>query len=69
MALIVRHGLQLRLPRLFHAGGAGGGEALFNYRLQDPGMPDREGVSVFYRDEAGRENPQFWVRSHDEYST
>jgi len=29
------------------------GTAFFNYRLEDPGMPDREGASVFYRDAAG----------------
>jgi predicted dithiol-disulfide oxidoreductase (DUF899 family) len=78
------------------------GEAFYNFKTQDPGMPDREGVSVFYRDsegsvfhtysayargidmlnaayhyidltpkgrdEAGHENPQFWVRRHDEYT-
>jgi predicted dithiol-disulfide oxidoreductase (DUF899 family) len=75
--------------------------AVYNYRRQDPGIADREGVSVFYRDtdgsvfhtysafargidmlngayhfldlvpkgrdEAGHEDPQFWVRRHDEY--
>lgn len=79
------------------------GQARFNYRDGDPGMPDREGLSVFYRDdagglfhtysayargidmingayhlldlvpngrdEAGRDNPQFWVRHHDRYGT
>jgi predicted dithiol-disulfide oxidoreductase (DUF899 family) len=29
------------------------GRARFNYRDGDPGMPDREGLSVFYRDERG----------------
>jgi predicted dithiol-disulfide oxidoreductase (DUF899 family) len=29
------------------------GEAYYNYRLQDPSMPDREGISVFYKDEDG----------------
>lgn len=28
--------------------------ALYNYAWQDPGVGEREGVSVFYRDEAGR---------------
>jgi predicted dithiol-disulfide oxidoreductase (DUF899 family) len=77
------------------------GQAYFNYRHADPGMDDREGISVFYkdgdgaifhtystyargidmvngayqvldlvpkgRDEAGHDNPQFWVRHHDRY--
>jgi predicted dithiol-disulfide oxidoreductase (DUF899 family) len=77
------------------------GEAYFNYTRGDPGMPDREGISVFYkdqhgevfhtystyargidmvngayhyldlvpkgRDEAGHDNPQYWVRHHDRY--
>jgi predicted dithiol-disulfide oxidoreductase (DUF899 family) len=77
------------------------GEAYFNYTRSDPGMPDREGISVFYkdqsgdvfhtystyargidmvngayhfldlvpkgRDEAGHDNPQYWVRHHDKY--
>lgn len=77
------------------------GEAFYNFELQDPSMPGREGVSVFARDEAGavfrtysayargidmlnaayqyldlvprgrdeagHDNPQFWVRRHDEY--
>lgn len=76
-------------------------EAFYNYWRGNPGMPDREGVSVFYtegngdifhtysayargidmvngayhfldlvpkgRDEAGHDNPQFWVRHHDKY--
>lgn len=29
------------------------GEAYFNYRRGDPGMPDREGISVFYKDQNG----------------
>jgi predicted dithiol-disulfide oxidoreductase (DUF899 family) len=29
------------------------GTATFNYSKGDPGMPDREGISVFYKDEAG----------------
>lgn len=29
------------------------GEAYFNYTLGDPGMPNREGISVFYKDEGG----------------
>jgi predicted dithiol-disulfide oxidoreductase (DUF899 family) len=29
------------------------GEAYFNYRLGDPGMADREGISVFYKDQNG----------------
>jgi predicted dithiol-disulfide oxidoreductase (DUF899 family) len=78
------------------------GRAMFNYTLGDPGMPDREGISVFARgsdgtiyhtysayargidmfntayqiidltprgrDEAGHDNPQFWVRHHDRYA-
>lgn len=28
-------------------------EAYYNYRLQDPRMTEREGISVFYRDESG----------------
>jgi predicted dithiol-disulfide oxidoreductase (DUF899 family) len=77
------------------------GEAYYNYALGDPGMPNREGISVFYknekgdifhtysayargidmvngayqfldlvpkgRDEAGHDNPQYWVRHHDRY--
>jgi predicted dithiol-disulfide oxidoreductase (DUF899 family) len=77
------------------------GEAYYNYDLGDPGMPNREGISVFYkdekgnifhtysayargidmvngayqfldlvpkgRDEAGHDNPQYWVRHHDRY--
>jgi predicted dithiol-disulfide oxidoreductase (DUF899 family) len=77
------------------------GEAYYNYTLGDPGMPNREGISVFYRDEkgdifhtystyargidmvngayqfldlvpkgrdeAGHDNPQYWVRHHDRY--
>jgi len=77
------------------------GTADFNYTVGNPGMPDREGISVFYkdengdifhtystyargidmmngayhfldlvpkgRDEAGRDDPQFWVRHHDRY--
>jgi predicted dithiol-disulfide oxidoreductase (DUF899 family) len=77
------------------------GDAYYNYTLGDPGMPNREGISVFYqdekgdifhtystyargidmvngayqfldlvpkgRDEAGHDNPQFWVRHHDRY--
>jgi len=77
------------------------GEAYYNYRPGNPGMPDREGISVFYqdqngdvfhtysayargidmvngayqfldmapkgRDEAGHDNPQYWVRHHDKY--
>lgn len=29
-------------------------KAFFNYVMQDPGVPEREGVSVFYRNKAGR---------------
>jgi predicted dithiol-disulfide oxidoreductase (DUF899 family) len=29
-------------------------DAYFNYRHANPGMPDREGVSVFYKDQDGR---------------
>ena len=29
------------------------GEAYYNYTLGDPGMPNREGISVFYMDEHG----------------
>jgi predicted dithiol-disulfide oxidoreductase (DUF899 family) len=29
------------------------GKAFFNYQYTDPSMPDREGVSVFYKDEDG----------------
>src|SRR5207253_6926615 len=29
------------------------GEAFYNYGTTDPGMSDREGVSVFYRDQSG----------------
>src|SRR5437660_1117011 len=29
------------------------GEAFYNYALGDPGMPDREGISVFYKDADG----------------
>ena len=77
------------------------GRAVYNYRSCDPGMPDREGISVFYRsddgdvfhtysaygrgidminstyqlldlvpegrDEAGHDDPQYWVRHHDRY--
>ena len=77
------------------------GEAYFNYTRSNPGMADREGISVFYkdqngdvfhtystyargidmvngayhfldlvpkgRDEAGHDNPQYWVRHHDKY--
>ena len=76
-------------------------EAFYNFRLGNPGLPDREGISVFYknrngevfytysayargidmvngayhfldlvpkgRDEAGHDNPQYWVRHHDKY--
>lgn len=30
------------------------GQAIYNYALQDPGAPEREGLSVFYRTTAGR---------------
>jgi predicted dithiol-disulfide oxidoreductase (DUF899 family) len=30
-----------------------GGDAFYNYKRQDPGGADREGVSVFYKDEIG----------------
>jgi predicted dithiol-disulfide oxidoreductase (DUF899 family) len=77
-------------------------EAYYNYRRGNPGLPDREGISVFYqdengnvfhtysayargidmvngayhfldlvpkgRDEAGHDNPQYWVRHHDRYN-
>lgn len=77
------------------------GDAYFNYSLGDPGMPNREGISVFSknengdifhtystyargidmvngayqfldlvpkgRDEAGHDDPQYWVRHHDRY--
>jgi predicted dithiol-disulfide oxidoreductase (DUF899 family) len=77
--------------------------AFYNYATQDPGIEEREGVSVFYqdedgglfhtysayargidmlngayhfldlvpngRDESGHDNPQFWVRRHDEYAS
>jgi predicted dithiol-disulfide oxidoreductase (DUF899 family) len=77
------------------------GDAYYNYTLGDPGMPNREGISIFYkdekgdifhtystyargidmvngayqfldlvpkgRDEAGHDNPQYWVRHHDRY--
>jgi predicted dithiol-disulfide oxidoreductase (DUF899 family) len=29
------------------------GDALYNYTLGDPGMPNREGISVFYKDDKG----------------
>jgi predicted dithiol-disulfide oxidoreductase (DUF899 family) len=29
------------------------GRAVYNYTTQDPGVSDREGVSVFYKDDAG----------------
>jgi len=75
----------------------------YNYGSQAPGMAEREGISVFARDdsgalfhtystyargidmvngayqyldlvptgrdEAGHDNPQFWVRRHDEYQS
>jgi predicted dithiol-disulfide oxidoreductase (DUF899 family) len=75
--------------------------AYYNFTTQDPSMPEREGLSVFCRDErgqvfhtysayargidmvnttyhfldlvpkgrdeAGHDDPQFWVRRHDEY--
>jgi predicted dithiol-disulfide oxidoreductase (DUF899 family) len=75
--------------------------AFYNYVRTDPGLLDREGISVFYqdesgtvfhtyscyargidmmnatyqyldlvpkgRDEAGHEDPQYWVRYHDRY--
>jgi len=28
-------------------------EAFYNYTMQDPGVPQREGVSVFYKDAGG----------------
>ncbi len=77
------------------------GEASYNYAMGNPGGADREGISVFYkdqsgdvfhtysaygrgidmvngayhfldlvpkgRDEAGHDNPQYWVRHHDKY--
>ncbi len=77
------------------------GEAFHNYAPANPGLADREGISVFYkdqngnvfhtysayargidmvngayqfldlvpkgRDEAGHDNPQYWVRHHDKY--
>jgi predicted dithiol-disulfide oxidoreductase (DUF899 family) len=79
------------------------GTASYNYVAGDPGMPEREGISVFYRDaagsifhtysayargidmvnsayqfidltpkgrdEAGHDNPQFWVRHRDRYDS
>jgi predicted dithiol-disulfide oxidoreductase (DUF899 family) len=74
-------------------------EAIFNYGSQAPGMTDREGTSVFFKDDEGNifhtystyargidmtntayhyidltprgrdegDNPQYWVRRHDEY--
>jgi predicted dithiol-disulfide oxidoreductase (DUF899 family) len=79
------------------------GEADYNYRQGNPGMADREGVSVIYkdtsghvfhtysayargidmvnsayhfldlvpkgRDEAGHDDPQYWVRHHDKYDS
>jgi predicted dithiol-disulfide oxidoreductase (DUF899 family) len=76
-------------------------EAFYNFRFGNPGIEEREGISVFYRDdegdafhtysayargidmvngayhfldlvpkgrdEAGHDNPQFWVRHHDRY--
>ena len=30
------------------------GKAYFNYRMQDPGFTDREGMSVFYKDPSGQ---------------
>jgi predicted dithiol-disulfide oxidoreductase (DUF899 family) len=29
------------------------GEAFYNYRRGNPGFEDREGISVFYKDESG----------------
>jgi predicted dithiol-disulfide oxidoreductase (DUF899 family) len=77
------------------------GEDYYNYKQHNAWMPDREGISVFYRDEngniyhtysafargidpvngayqfldltpkgrdeAGHDNPQYWVRHHDRY--
>jgi predicted dithiol-disulfide oxidoreductase (DUF899 family) len=77
------------------------GEDFYNYRRANAGMPDLQGISIFYRDEhgdifhtysafargidmvngayqfldlvpkgrdeAGHDNPQFWVRHHDRY--
>jgi predicted dithiol-disulfide oxidoreductase (DUF899 family) len=77
------------------------GDAFYNYRHGDPGVAEREGISVFYkdpggtvfhtysayargidmvngayqfldlvprgRDEAGHDDPQYWVRHHDRY--
>jgi predicted dithiol-disulfide oxidoreductase (DUF899 family) len=55
----------------------------YNFKLQDPHAPEREGVSVFYRDAAGKvfrtysayargrdegTRTQYWVRRHDEYA-
>jgi predicted dithiol-disulfide oxidoreductase (DUF899 family) len=74
-------------------------EAIFNYGSQAPGMTDRDGTSVFFKDDEGNifhtystyargidmtntayhyidltprgrdegDNPQYWVRRHDEY--
>ncbi len=77
------------------------GEDFYNYRRANAGMPDLQGISIFYRDEhgdifhtysafargidmvngayqfldlvpkgrdeAGHDNPHFWVRHHDRY--
>ena len=54
VALVLRVGLQLRLLRVLHPGGAGRKEAFYNYTRQNPGRSAREGVSVFFKDPASR---------------
>jgi predicted dithiol-disulfide oxidoreductase (DUF899 family) len=54
MRFFLEYGFQFRSPRLFSAEGLANKEAFYNFITQDPHSSEREGVSVFYKDHAGR---------------
>jgi len=54
VGVIVRDRLQFGLSRVVHARRVGQEKTLYNFTLQNPDSPQREGVSVFYKDPTGR---------------
>ena len=54
MGFFLRYRFQFRLPRVIHTEELAKKEAFYDFVTQDPHSSEREGVSVFYKDPAGR---------------
>ena len=53
VGVVGRFRLQLRLSGLVHPEEMAAKRALYNFTIRDPLAPEREGHSIFYKDEAG----------------